>query len=114
MSVERPKAESDFFAAEIQPPCASFEDTLVVHHHWHPEDAAAQVEYMLIYAQDLYQDFGGHRHDVQLPIVTYDEVLEKFEKDDVMYAGGFSEEIAGLTHRYLIGEGEDYPAFTSY
>lgn len=107
---ERPSSEADFFADYIKPPSADYESTLRLFYGW-DDDAAAQIETMLDDARELYFDFGGRLDITPKFPPSVDEIAASFESGSCRRNSGFVEEIAGLTHKYLTGEGEDYEAF---
>ena len=105
--------EDDFFAESIKPPAATFEDTLVLFHGWSEGDADMHISVLLDEARELFTKHGGSREQLPLNPPSYDELFDELEESPPVYGSGFTEDIARLTHKYLIGEGEDYEAFVS-
>lgn len=116
------------FRDSVRPPASNFDNTLRLFCGWGaPSEESLErapylanydyteehIEQMLRFAASTYGHFGGG--EGKLPFgVTFEEVLafvQNIDNQDQFMVYGFEEEIAGLAHKYLTGEGEDYEAF---
>jgi len=120
------------FSAHIVPPAETFGDTMRLHYGWSSpvRDADGQIkpelsfvadtdnvdehiEYMLRFAAGTYAHFGGGEGRLPFP-VPYEDVLafvSDYDTQSEFSVYSFEEEIAGLAHRYLNGQGDDYDRF---
>jgi hypothetical protein len=97
----------------IIPPCATFEDTLILTRKWEPETARSEVEAAQLALGAVY----GHFHDGGVPLrelQNQDAVLKyvtELANDRSAFSiVGIEETIAAVAVRYLSGSGDDYQA----
>lgn len=116
------------FRDYVLPPTASYEDTMRLYYGWrkpskeelelapyvsNTDGIEEHIQHMLLFAADTYTNFGGGEGKLLFG-ASYREVLayvENYENKGKFLVFGFEGEIAGLAHRYICGQGEDYNSF---